>query len=396
MNAARDVSRAVFAFTRDLRLDDHAGLAAAARYGAVVPVLVIDQGCAARLRRSPRRAANYCAAVEALDAALRERGTRLIVRRGPSAAVLRAIARAVGASVVVWSCGYDPAAVRADRDLQSKLEEAGLRALPTHDAPALAPEDAAVSNHRGDGYRAFVPYHARWRELVPQPSAGSAEFVQTELSSEALPTPAEFGSSCITPCAATKRQALPQSRSRTRNSPKKCGHTPFKRLIPAADMAEKIRVACAARQHPETMIIARTDARQSEGLEGALHRAELYRQAGADILFVEALPSETEMRQACAAIAAPMMANMADGGLTPILPARTLAELGYAFAIYPAMTSLAAAHAMEAALKRLKAEGISNSPDAPLFDFKTFCSLIGFDGVWAFEREWAPKATQHG
>ena len=195
MNAARDVSRAVFAFTRDLRLDDHAGLATAARYGAVVPVLVIDQSCAARLRRSPRRAAYFCAAVEALDAALRERGTRLIVRRGPSAPVLRAIARALGASAVVWSCGYDPAAVRADRDLQSRLEEAGLRALPTHDALAVPPEEAAASRQRGDGYRAFVPYHARWRELTPQPAAGSAEFVQTELSSEALPVPAEFGSS---------------------------------------------------------------------------------------------------------------------------------------------------------------------------------------------------------
>jgi 2-methylisocitrate lyase-like PEP mutase family enzyme len=177
--------------------------------------------------------------------------------------------------------------------------------------------------------------------------------------------------------------------------PKKCGHTPFKRLISAIDMAEKIRVACAARQRPETMIVARTDARQSEGLDGALHRAELYRQAGADILFVEALPTEAEMRQTCAAIHAPMMANMADGGLTPILPAHTLADIGYAFAIYPAMTSLAAAHAMETALRRLKSDGISNSPDAPLFDFKTFCSLIGFEDVWAFEREWAPKAMQH-
>ena len=84
--------------------------------------------------------------------------------------------------------------------------------------------------------------------------------------------------------------------------PKKCGHTPFKRLIPASDMAEKIRVACDARRNPDTVIIARTDARQSEGLEGALDRAQLYGEAGADVLFVEALTSTDEMRQACAAL----------------------------------------------------------------------------------------------
>jgi deoxyribodipyrimidine photo-lyase len=195
VNAARDVTRAVFAFTRDLRLGDHAGLAAAARHGAVVPVHVIDPLAASRLRRSPRRAAFYCAALKALDAQLRAQGSCLIVRRGNVAQTLRALARAVGASTVAWSCGYDAKSVRADRDVQSILEEAGLRALPVHDALALPPEDAAASHHRGDGYRAFVPYHARWRELVPQPEAGSGAFAQTEIASEPLPFPAEFGSS---------------------------------------------------------------------------------------------------------------------------------------------------------------------------------------------------------
>ena len=172
--------------------------------------------------------------------------------------------------------------------------------------------------------------------------------------------------------------------------PKKCGHTPFKRLVPVGDMVDKVKVACEARRDPEnTLIIARTDARQSEGLDGALRRAEAYRAAGADIIFVEALISEEEMRIACSRIDAPMMANMADGGLTPILPAATLADIGYAFAIYPAMTSLVAAAAMEVALTRLKTQGLSQSADIPMFDFKTFCGLIGFEDVWAFERKWA-------
>jgi deoxyribodipyrimidine photo-lyase len=188
------VSRAVFAFSRDLRLSDHAGLAAASRHGEVVPVHVIDPVSAARLRRSPRRAAYYCAAVRALDAELRERGSSLIVRRGNPGQALRALARAVGAGVVGWSCGYDAKSIRRDRDMQSTLEEAGLRALPVHDASAVPPEDAAASHSRGDGYRAFVPYYARWRTLIPVDDVGSASFAALELASEPLPIPEEFGS----------------------------------------------------------------------------------------------------------------------------------------------------------------------------------------------------------
>jgi 2-methylisocitrate lyase-like PEP mutase family enzyme len=94
------------------------------------------------------------------------------------------------------------------------------------------------------------------------------------------------------------------------------------------------------------------------------------------------------MRTACERIDAPMMANMADGGLTPILPAQNLAEIGYAFAIYPSMTSLVAAAAMETALKRLNEHGVSQAEDIPMFDFRTFCGLIGFEDVWAFDRKW--------
>jgi 2-methylisocitrate lyase-like PEP mutase family enzyme len=124
-------------------------------------------------------------------------------------------------------------------------------------------------------------------------------------------------------------------------------------------------------------------------MDGALRRADAYRAAGADVIFIEALTSEEEMRLACGRIDAPMMANMADGGVTPILPARDLAEIGYAFAIYPSMTSLVAAAAMEAALRRLKDEGLSQGPGIPMFDFTAFCRMIGFEDVWAFERQWA-------
>jgi 2-methylisocitrate lyase-like PEP mutase family enzyme len=171
--------------------------------------------------------------------------------------------------------------------------------------------------------------------------------------------------------------------------PKKCGHTPFKRVVPLRDMVDKVKVACAARRSPETLIIARTDARQTDGFEGALKRGEAYGEAGADIVFIEALESEEEMRQACARIKKPMMANMADGGKTPIRSKAELAAMGYQVAIFPATTGLAAAHAAEAALSVLKETGTSVSPKVPLFSFTEFNSLIGFEDVWAFERKWA-------
>ncbi|SFO02611.1 oxaloacetate decarboxylase [Sphingomonas sp. OK281] len=170
--------------------------------------------------------------------------------------------------------------------------------------------------------------------------------------------------------------------------PKKCGHTPNKRLIPLEDMVEKIKVACDARTDTENLlIVARTDARQAEGLDGSLRRLEAYAKAGADILFPEALQSEEEMRTACAAFDKPVMANMANGGLSPVPNASVLADLGYAFAIYPSLTSLVAATAMEKALIDLKQNGVGE-PDE-LFNFKEFCSLIGFEDVWAFEKKWA-------
>jgi len=171
---------------------------------------------------------------------------------------------------------------------------------------------------------------------------------------------------------------------------KKCGHTPYKRCVPTADMVEKIQVAVEARQDAENfLIIARTDARAADGVDAALRRLEAYSQAGADILFFEAPQSMDEMRTACSAFGKPMMANMADGGKTPILPAAQLAEIGYAFAIYPSMTSLVAAAAMEAALQQLKTQGLSQSANLPMFDFTEFCRLIGFEEVWEFERRWS-------
>lgn len=169
--------------------------------------------------------------------------------------------------------------------------------------------------------------------------------------------------------------------------PKKCGHTPFRRCIPVEDMVDKIKVAVDARESEDFLIIARSDARQSEGFDALMRRMEAYDKAGAHVIFPEALESEEEMAKACSLFEKPVMANMANGGSTPIPNASVLEEIGYAYAIYPSLTSLVAATAMEKCLRDLKDHGIGE-PEG-IFNFKEFCGLIGFNEVWDFEKKWA-------
>ncbi len=204
------MARVIYRFTRDLRLGDHAGLAAAAAHGEVVPVIAIDRALESRLAASPRRAAFFCGALASLDAALRERRVRLVVRRGTTASVLKQIARATNAQTIAWSASFDRAGMESDQRLQSDLEEAGLRAIVVPDAPAIAPEESTAARpSAGDGYRAFVPYHELWRELQP----ASYEiplllsFAKHDLQSEALPVPKEFGCS-LTPIEAGEANAM--------------------------------------------------------------------------------------------------------------------------------------------------------------------------------------------
>jgi len=172
--------------------------------------------------------------------------------------------------------------------------------------------------------------------------------------------------------------------------PKKCGHTPGKKCVSLDLMTDKIRVACDARRDKEnTLIVARTDIYQIEGFESSIRRGAAFAEAGADIVFVEALTSEDEMRRACDEIDAPMMCNMAHGGDTPMRTAAELEDIGYACAIYPSTTALAAAYATEQALLHLKDQGTNRNPDVPMFDFKEFSRLIGFEEVWAFDKKWA-------
>ncbi len=172
--------------------------------------------------------------------------------------------------------------------------------------------------------------------------------------------------------------------------PKKCGHTPDRRVIAADDMVRKIAVAAEARQSADFLIIARTDARSSLGLAEALRRGRLYAEAGADLLFVESPETEAEM----AAIGRelgdrPLVANMVEGGRTPVLSAARLAEIGYALAIYPVAGLLSAAAALETVYRQIRETGSSLGSPAPLYAFADMNRLMGFEEVWRFDKDHA-------
>ena len=171
--------------------------------------------------------------------------------------------------------------------------------------------------------------------------------------------------------------------------PKKCGHTPGRRVIPCADMVKKIRVAVEARGGADILIVARTDARTTLGLDEALRRADAYAAAGADILFVESPESESEMEKICASFDLPLLANMVEGGKTPVLSATRLEQLGYRIAIFPATGFLAAGAALDSVYQTLKRDGSSLNAGAPLYPFTEFTKLMGFEQVWEFDRRHA-------
>ena len=176
-------------------------------------------------------------------------------------------------------------------------------------------------------------------------------------------------------------------------SPKKCGHTPGRRVIPAEEMVLKIRVAVEARRDPNFLIVARTDARTGLGLEEAIRRGHMFDEAGADVIFIESPESEAEMMEIGRALPGkPLLANMVEGGRTPILPAARLRDIGYGIAIYPAVGFLAAAAAFERAFSHLKSQGDSTGlPLQESYGFGRICELMGFPDVWAFDKRWAQQ-----
>ena len=169
--------------------------------------------------------------------------------------------------------------------------------------------------------------------------------------------------------------------------PKKCGHTPGRRVIPTSDMVTKIKVAVDTRTKDDFLIIARTDSRTGLGIEEAISRAVAFEEAGADIIFVEAPETESEMTMVNAAIKKPTLANMVSGGKTPIFSSSALQDMGYSVAIHPALGFLAMGEALKTAYTKLDTTG--NVTGVALEDFGEFSRIMGFEDVWDFEKKWA-------
>jgi 2,3-dimethylmalate lyase len=173
-------------------------------------------------------------------------------------------------------------------------------------------------------------------------------------------------------------------------APKKCGHMEGKQVIPAAEMARKIRAAVEARSAPEFVIIARTDARAVEGLVPALERGRRYRDAGADALFIEAVTSEEEAEVVAGAFpGVPLLFNWAEGGKTPPLGLGRLTELGYRIVIFPISTLLAATTGMRRVLREIAQAGTPAAALAELPSFGEFLDFIGLPEVREAEQRYA-------
>ena len=172
-------------------------------------------------------------------------------------------------------------------------------------------------------------------------------------------------------------------------SPKKCGHTRGKQVIPRAEARMKIRAAVDARADADILIMARTDARAVCGFEEALARCKDFEAEGADIIFLEAPETEDEMRRFCGAMTKPCMANMVAGGKTPVLPLQKLQEVGYKLALYPVMLLSSAIAAMQATLAALCPE--CNLPQPPAISFAELQSVVGFPTYWERETKYQLK-----
>jgi 2-methylisocitrate lyase-like PEP mutase family enzyme len=160
--------------------------------------------------------------------------------------------------------------------------------------------------------------------------------------------------------------------------PKRCGHLDDKMLIPAKEMAGKIKAALDARHSRETLVIARTDAVAVEGFEGAMARAAAYRDAGADILFIEAPKTRAELQRIPAALnGIPLMANMVEGGKTPPLDAADLEAIGFSLVIFPGGIVRALAQAANEFYASLAAHGSSQPFRDRMYDFAALNDIIG-------------------
>jgi len=166
--------------------------------------------------------------------------------------------------------------------------------------------------------------------------------------------------------------------------PKKCGHIAGKAVIPMKEFAEKIRAAAENRTDPDFVIIARTDARAVNGIDDAIERGLRYREAGADVIFVEAPTSREEIERVAREIKVPLLSNQVPGGKTPGLTVTELEKLGYKIVIFPVVSLMSATLAIESALTKLKERG-TDWHEGPVLSPMDIFQRVGID--WWLEAE---------
>jgi 2,3-dimethylmalate lyase len=170
--------------------------------------------------------------------------------------------------------------------------------------------------------------------------------------------------------------------------PKKCGHTPNRRVVPLNDMLRRIEVAVDSRRHDDTLIIARTDARTGLGLDEAIKRGQAFAKAGADVVFVESPESADEFRRVGDSIDAFLLANMVPSGRSPEIAQDELKAMGFDIAIYPSAGMGVVCAALERNYQWLKEHGSTKGSPVPAFDMAQLHELVGFPDVWAFEKKY--------
>jgi carboxyvinyl-carboxyphosphonate phosphorylmutase len=171
--------------------------------------------------------------------------------------------------------------------------------------------------------------------------------------------------------------------------PKRCGHMEGKVLIPAEEMVQKLRMAVNARQDPDFIIIARTDANTVLGFEEAIRRANLYAQAGADIVFFESPTTDEQVRKIPDMIHAPTMINMSEGAKTPLRSNSEIETLGYKLVIWPSSATWAAAKGMQEIYRILKDKGTTQEDLDKLILFHDFNELLGLSKVMDLSRQYS-------
>lgn len=170
--------------------------------------------------------------------------------------------------------------------------------------------------------------------------------------------------------------------------PKKCGHMTGRAVVPQSEMVGKIKAALDARVDNDLVLIARTDARTTHGIEAAIERGIAYAEAGADLIFIESPESVEEMKMITSSINKPVLANMVEGGRTPMLPNNELEEIGYNIVIYPTASTYIVTKAVKDLYTVLKETGSTKDKIADMITFSEFNSLIGLDKIREMEAKY--------